>query len=183
MMIIVGVSSKVVPTLSGVDVRRARSLWPTFLLLNLGNLTRVSFQIATDFSPAAYQVMGISGFFEVLGLALWSYELIANMREGKKLEKEGWPKMLGVALDITPKTKVGDVLAHYPQSLEVFLRHGFMPLRNPVLRKTLARAITIEQACRRENVDMTDLIGELKTMRGDTLPLVAITRMDHAQTI
>jgi hypothetical protein len=51
MMIIVGVSSKVVPTLSGVDVRRARSLWPTFLLLNLGNLTRVSFQIATDFSP------------------------------------------------------------------------------------------------------------------------------------
>jgi len=183
MMMIVGVSSKVVPTLSGVDVKRARSLWPTFLLLNLGNLTRVSFQIATDFSPAAYQVMGISGFFEVLGLALWGYELVANMREGKKLEKEGWSKTLGVALDITPKTKVGAVLAHYPQSLEVFLRHGFTPLRNPVLRKTMARAITIEQACRRENVDMTDLIGELKMMRENTSPLVAITRMDHAQTI
>ena len=183
MMMIVGVSSKVVPTLSGVDVKRARSLWPTFLLLNLGNLTRVSFQIATDFSPAAYQVMGISGFFEVLGLALWGYELVANMREGKKLEKEGWSKTLGVALVITPKTKVGAVLAHYPQSLEVFLRHGFTPLRNPVLRKTMARAITIEQACRRENVDMTDLIGELKMMRENTSPLVAITRMDHAQTI
>jgi hypothetical protein len=183
MMMIVGVSSKVVPTLSGVDVRRARSLWPTFLLLNLGNLTRVSFQIATDFSPAAYHVMGISGFIEVLGLALWGHELIANMREGKKLERAGWPKTLGVTLDITPKTKVGDVLAHYPQSLEVFLRHGFTPLRNPVLRKTMARAITIEQACRRENVDMTDLISELKMMRGDTSPLVAITRMDQAQTI
>ena len=183
MMMIVGVSSKVVPTLSGVDVRRARSLWPTFLLLNLGNLTRVSFQIATDFSPAAYHVMGISGFIEVLGLALWGYELVANIREGKKLEKQGWPKTLGVALDITPKTKVGDVLAHYPQSLEVFLRHGFTPLRNPVLRKTMARAITIEQACRRENVDMADLIDELKTTRENTSPLVAITRMDQAQTI
>jgi len=183
MMMIVGVSSKVVPTLSGVDVRRARSLWPTFILLNLGNLTRVSFQIATDFSPAAYHVMGISGFLEVLGLALWGYELVANMREGKKLEREGWPKTVGVSLDITPKTKVGDVLTHYPQSLEVFLRHGFAPLRNPVLRKTMARAITIEQACRRENVDITDLIGELKTMRENTSPLVAITRMDHARTI
>ncbi len=82
MMMIVGVSSKVVPTLSGLDVRRAYSLWPTFVLLNLGNLTRVSFQIATDFSPAAYPVMGISGFIEVVGLALWGHELFLNMRPG-----------------------------------------------------------------------------------------------------
>ena len=82
MMMIVGVSSKFVPTLSGVDVRRANSLWPTFVLLNLGNLTRVSFQIATDFSPSAYSVMGISGFIEVVGLSLWAYELGKNFSRG-----------------------------------------------------------------------------------------------------
>ena len=80
MMMIVGVSSKIVPTLSGIDVKRTNSLWPTFVLLNAGNLTRVTFQIATDFSPAAYPVMGISGFIEVVGLALWGWELFANMR-------------------------------------------------------------------------------------------------------
>jgi hypothetical protein len=80
MMMIVGVSSKVVPALSGLNVRAARSLWPTFVLLNVGNLTRVVFQIATDFSPSAYRIMGISGFIEVVGLTLWAYELIANMR-------------------------------------------------------------------------------------------------------
>ena len=85
MMMIVGVSSKVVPTLSGIDMRGARSLWPTFVLLNVGNLTRVSFQIATDFSPAAYTVMGVSGFIEVVGLTLWGYELLSHMRVGKKL--------------------------------------------------------------------------------------------------
>jgi len=109
MMMIVGVSSKVVPTLSGVDVRRANSLWPTFVLLNLGNLMRVSFQIATDFSPSAYRVMGVSGFFEVVGLALWSYELFANMRVGKKLQKEFSTFQLPRQLEITPNTKVGDV--------------------------------------------------------------------------
>ena len=163
MMMIVGVSSKVVPTLSGVDVRAARSLWPTFVLLNLGNLTRVIFQIATDFSPSAYRIMGVSGFIEVVALTLWGYELFANMRTGRKLENDSsWVKSFGQNVEITPKTKVGDVLACYPQSLGIFVRRGFTLLRNPVLRRTMARAITIEQACRREGVDMNDLLDELR---------------------
>ena len=163
MMMIVGVSSKIVPTLSGVDVRRANSLWPTFVLLNLGNLTRVSFQIATDFSPTAYSVMGVSGFIEVVALTLWGYELLANMRAGKRFERESIASSFA-NLEITPSTKVSEVLAHYPQSLEVFVRCGFPLLRNPVLRKTMARAITIEQACRRERVDLPGLIDELKQL-------------------
>jgi hypothetical protein len=178
MMMIVGVSSKVVPTLSGVDVRRANSLWPTFVLLNLGNLTRVSFQIATDFWPAAYRVMGVSGFIEVVGLALWSYELLRNMRVGKKLARESIASNFQ-HLEITPNTKVGEVLARYPQSLEIFVRRGFPLLRNPVLRKTMARAITIEQACRRERVDLAGLIHELELAtesdRGNPAQLVPIT--------
>jgi hypothetical protein len=187
MMMIVGVSSKVVPTLSGIDVKRANSLWPTFVLLNLGNLTRVSFQIATDFWPTAYSVMGISGFIEVVGLTLWGYELFANMRVGKKLEKESSALNFFQHLDITPDTKVGDVLARHPESLEIFVGHGFLLLRNPVLRKTMARAITIEQACRREGVDLAGLLGELKQLaEGErTTPdrLVSITSTHQTQGI
>jgi hypothetical protein len=101
MMMIVGVSSKVVPALSGVDVRRAASLWPTFLLLNAGNAMRVSFQIATDFTPSAYPIMGISGFIEVVGLTLWAYELMSNMRAGRKLEKHTASEM---TIQIRPLT-------------------------------------------------------------------------------
>ena len=182
MMMIVGVSSKVVPTLSGIDVKRARSLWAIFVLLNLGNLTRVVFQIATDFSPSAYRIMGVSGLIEIVGLSLWGYELFANMRAGKKAENDSsWRMSLVQTLEVTPKTKVGDVLSRYPESLDIFVRHGFAPLRNPVLRKTLARAITIEQACRRESVDMNELLNELTDLRGETplssTPLVSITRV------
>jgi hypothetical protein len=163
MMMIVGVSSKVVPTLSGVDVRRANSLWPTFLLLNLGNLTRVSSQIATDFFPSAYLVMGFSGFIEIVGLTLWAYELLANMRAGKKLERGPSATFSGSGrLQITPQTKVAEVLAHYPQSLQIFIRNGFGPLANPVLRRTMARVVTVEQACRREGVNLAELLDELR---------------------
>jgi len=86
MMMIVGVSSKVVPTLSGVDIRRAASLWPTFILLNLGNMMRVGFQIATDYTHSAYSIMGLSGFIEVVGLTLWAYELVRNIRAGMVLK-------------------------------------------------------------------------------------------------
>jgi uncharacterized protein involved in response to NO len=88
MMMIVGVSSKIVPALSGVDLRRATSLWPTFILLNLGNAMRVTFQIATDYTPSAFPIMGVSGFIEVVGLTLWAYELASNMLAGSKIRKQ-----------------------------------------------------------------------------------------------
>jgi len=166
MMMIVGVSSKVVPTLSGVDLRRATSLWPTFLLLNLGNGMRVTFQIATDFTPQAFPIMGISGFIEVVGLTLWAYELLSNMRAGRKLEREtlvSAPVDLA-SLHISPKTRVGEVLSRYPQSLDIFLKHGFAPLSNPLLRRTMARVVTVEQACRREGVDLNSLLGDLELL-------------------
>jgi hypothetical protein len=182
MMMIVGVSSKVVPPLSGVDLRRAASLWPTFILLNLGNMMRVSFQIATDFTLTAFPIMGISGFIEVVGLTLWAYELVGNMRVGRELEKQIVSETLVELqpLSIAPQTRVADVLRTYPQSLDVFLKHGFTPLSNPVLRQTMARVITIEQACRREHVDLTTLLHELRGLKSEprpsVQPLVEITR-------
>ncbi len=163
MMMIVGVSSKVVPTLSGVDVRRAASLWPTFILLNLGNTMRVTFQIATDFSPSAFPIMGVSGFIEVVGLTLWAYELVRNMRVGIENERRDSTVDQG-PLTVAAQTRVADVLRRYPQALEIFLKYGFTPLSNPVLRRTMARVVTIEQACRREGADLDRLLAELRSI-------------------
>ena len=178
MMMIVGVSSKVVPTLSGVDVRRARSLWPTFILLNVGNSMRVSFQIATDFTPSAYPIMGVSGFIEVVGLSLWAYELVSNMRAGRKLERQvaSVTNVQLQPLTIKPQTLISDVLRSYPQSLDVFLKHGFTPLSNPVLRRTMARVITVEQACRREQVDLNLLLKDLRNVSSASVGTIQITR-------
>ena len=72
------------------------------------------------------------------------------MRAGKRLESE-MITLRGLGeLKITAQTKVADVLAHYPQSLSIFLRFGFGPLANPIVRKTMARVVTLEQACHRE---------------------------------
>jgi hypothetical protein len=63
---IVGVSALVVPT------SRSATLRPTLVLLNLGCLLRVSLQIASDWTPAAFRVIGLSGVLELLALLLWA---------------------------------------------------------------------------------------------------------------
>ena len=83
-MMIVGVSARVVPHFSGIDSAKTRSLWLVFILLNLGNLLRITSQITTDFQPAAFDIIGFSGFIEVTALAIWGVDLIGNIRAGKR---------------------------------------------------------------------------------------------------
>lgn len=85
MMMIVGISGKVVPAFSDVDIRKTSNLWAVFILLNLGNTWRITAQIMTDFFPEAFRFIGVSGFIELTALALWGFELIRNMRQGAKL--------------------------------------------------------------------------------------------------
>ncbi len=40
---------------------------------------RVTLQLATDFTPAAYPLVGFTGFIEVVGLAWWGVELWRTM--------------------------------------------------------------------------------------------------------
>jgi hypothetical protein len=75
-MMILGVSSRVVPILAGVDATKLTSLWAPFILLNAGNTGRVVLQIATDWFPkVAYPLVGFTGFIEVLALAWWGAHL------------------------------------------------------------------------------------------------------------
>ena len=56
---------------------------------------------------------------------------------------------------------VANVLAWFPKSLDVFLAHGFTPLLNPILRRTVARATTIRQAASMHGVDLEHLLHDL----------------------
>jgi len=165
LLMIVGVSSKVTPILSGIDLKGANPLWTAFLLLNLGNLARILGQTMLDLTSAVNALVAASGFVQWAGIVLWADDLWNTIAAGKRIEREGI-ESTGELTDITPQTKVAEVLERYPQTLEVFLRHGFAPLANPVLRKTMAKVVTIEQACRREGVDLESLLRDLRKAAG-----------------
>lgn len=79
-MMILGVSSRVVPILAGVDSTKVSSLWGPFILFNVGNAGRVVLEILTDFAPRpAYSLLGLTGFIEITALFWWGIELWHTM--------------------------------------------------------------------------------------------------------
>jgi hypothetical protein len=72
---------------------------------------------------------------------------------------------------IAPRTKVAELLDAYPQLEEVLIDYvpSFEKLRNPVLRKTVARITSLQQAAAIGGVKVEDLINRLRGEVGQEL--------------
>ncbi len=75
------------------------------------------------------------------------------------------------SLIITPKSKVLQVIEAYPQLEDVLISYvpAFVKLKNPVLRKTVARIATLQQAAAIGNVPVGELINRLRKEVGQDL--------------
>jgi hypothetical protein len=74
-------------------------------------------------------------------------------------------------LVITPKTKVLQLIEAYPQLEDVLIAYvpAFKKLKNPVLRNTVARITTLQQAASIGNVHVGDLVNHLRKEVGQEL--------------
>jgi iron-sulfur cluster repair protein YtfE (RIC family) len=58
--------------------------------------------------------------------------------------------------------RVGEILTRWPQTVDVFVGHGFASLANPEHREQVKQIpITLRMACQRHNVDLDYMVAEL----------------------
>lgn len=71
-------------------------------------------------------------------------------------------------MDITPDTKIGPLLDAYPQLEDMLLSMSpsFAKLKNPVLRRTVAKVATIRQVAKVGNLPLGKLVNELRAAVG-----------------
>jgi hypothetical protein len=71
-------------------------------------------------------------------------------------------------LIISPKTKIGELLEAYPQLEEVLIEMSpvFAKLKNPVLRRTVAKVATIQQISVVGGIPLNDIINRLRKETG-----------------
>ncbi len=69
---------------------------------------------------------------------------------------------------ITPQTKVGELLEAYPEleAVLIDIAPPFKKLRNPVLRRTVARVTSLAQAARVGNVSVEAMVRRLRQAVG-----------------
>lgn len=81
-------------------------------------------------------------------------------------------------LIITPKTKIYDLLEAYPQLEDPLIEAApqFKKLKNPILRRTIARVTTLSQAATIGGIKVEALVNTLREAAGQEAS--AITRED-----
>ncbi|MEE9430875.1 MAG: DUF1858 domain-containing protein [Melioribacteraceae bacterium] len=69
---------------------------------------------------------------------------------------------------ITPETKVGELLDNYPELEEKLIEIAppFRRLKNKVLRRTVAKITTLKQAAKVGNVSLSELVNKLRNAAG-----------------
>jgi hypothetical protein len=119
-------------------------------------------QTGTDLIPGIFPLLGISGSLEVIAIAIWAVHLVRIAQHGSEHSQTVSSSLPPPGL-ITPDCMVAQVLDWYPETESIFVLHGFHAVRNPVLRKTVARRTSIERACRMMQLDVEQFVKELNS--------------------
>ena len=71
-------------------------------------------------------------------------------------------------LIITPKTKVSEFLEAYPELEEnlIEMTPVFKKLKNPILRRTIARVTTLQQAAAVAEIPVETVVNKLRSLTG-----------------
>jgi uncharacterized protein involved in response to NO len=154
-----GMAMRIVPIFRGVPLWSPRLRDVTFWLLLVGNVIRVLFQaLSAAAGPVWLRVAGISGILELIALVLFAVNLWKTMDTPNADDRAAAGRRPAIA----PESSVGDLLEAYPALLPIFVGSGFAPLANPLLRRTLARGVSVSQACRMHGVEMEGFLNRLR---------------------
>jgi len=178
---IFGMSSRVIPVFSGARLQTPGLLTPIFALMVAGTGLRVIFGVLYVYMPVLSEAMrGLSGVLALAGLVLFAYVIwrtldVAGAKVVAAPAKQTAPLTLTMRPLVRPVAPapggpvsaamlVAEVLDRWPDTLPVFVRHGFAPLADPSRRQALAATLTVAQACRMRSVDADALLRDLNVV-------------------
>jgi hypothetical protein len=170
-MMIYGVGYFILPRFNGRTLH-----WPSwvpvhFYVANLGLIGMVA--TASERPSNGFVIFSI---LSMISVGMFAVNLGATMvlppKPVEEEEEEGAhappaapaapPPPPPAAPAIGPDMRVGEILTRWPQTVDVFVGHGFSSLSNPEHREQVKQIpITLRMACQRHNVDLDYMVAEL----------------------
>jgi hypothetical protein len=159
-MLMIGYSMKMIPVFTGNRIWSSRLTRWTFWLLNIGNASRIGFELLSiTKDPTVHHIVGVTGFLEVTALILFGINIWVTMTGEEAYEEK--------AIEVfTGNETVFALTEQFPRTIPVLKEAGFTKITNPMLRKTLGRAITVKKACEEQKVDFNALAPKIRMAMG-----------------
>ena len=163
-MMIYGVGYFILPRFNGRTLR-----WPSWVPIHffLANIGLIGMVATAPERPSTGFILFSA--LSVISTGMFAANLGATMLMEPKKEEE--PASAAetapaapppVAPTIDPDMRVGEILTRWPQTVDVFVGHGFASLANPEHREQVKQIpITLRMACQRHNVDLDYMASEL----------------------
>ena len=182
-MMIYGVGYFILPRFNGRTLR-----WPSWVPIHffLANIGLIGMVATVPERPSTGFLLFSA--LSVISAGMFAVNLGATMlMEPAKEEEEpsSAPEAVppaaasgateGAAPKIDPDGRVGEILTRWPQTVDVFVGHGFASLANPEHREQVKQIpITLRMACERHNVDLDYMVSELNEAIAPAPPKAAV---------
>jgi hypothetical protein len=164
-MMIYGVGYFILPRFNGRTLR-----WPSWVPIHffLANIGLIGMVATVPERPSTGFILFSA--LSVISAGMFAVNLGATMliepKPATEEEPEGKPvssTSQQSAPKIDPDMRVGEILTRWPETVEVFVGHGFSSLANPEHREQVKQIpITLRMACQRHNVDLDYMVAELR---------------------
>ncbi|GAB4238827.1 MAG: hypothetical protein OHK0028_16560 [Deltaproteobacteria bacterium] len=178
-MMIYGVGYFILPRFNGRTLH-----WPSWIPIHfyIANIGLIGMAATSPERPSTGFILFSA--LSVISAGMFAVNLAATMLIEPKAETEEEPASAhsGAAANTTagrapaavpagpppaapkidPDMRVGEILTRWPQTVDVFVGHGFSSLANPEHREQVKQIpITLRMACQRHNVDLEYMVNEL----------------------
>ena len=182
-MMIYGVGYFILPRFNGRTLR-----WPSWLPIHffIANIGLIGMVATAPERPSTGFVLFSA--LSVISAGMFAVNLGATMLIEPKQEEEeeeetgespSVPAQTAAAPApasprIDPDMRVGEILARWPETVDVFVGHGFSSLANPAHREQVKQLpITLRFACQKHNVDLGYMLSELSEAISPAPPAAA----------
>lgn len=152
--LIMGVGQRLLPVLDRRVLTLPRLILPILVLIGTGNLLRVTSELATMATPAAFWIMPYSAFFEWTALLLFTISCSATMYGADSLIKQG---------RVSKRSSLAVLLAHYHWVEDRLIEGGLGYLART---RSVPPELTIGSAAESEGQDADELVEQINAWLG-----------------
>ena len=156
-MMIYGVGYFILPRFNAKTLKWPKLVPVHFIIANLGLVGMV-------FTAAERPYAGFTLFasLSLLSALLFGLNLGVTLLEPQEEAEEAAPAEPVVKVEITPETRVGEILTKWPETLDILVNNGFKPLADPAHREKVKQLpVTLGMACERHDLDCDLLVSLL----------------------